>query len=125
MSNQILYTLAFVTANGTLLAQEQQVTINRTTNSQPVSTVANGYSGESPGAAMVEIDVENAVPAAGFEFNAGQAMLALAVTQVYVLGPGGQTYKGSVQIYADTFQHGVDAQAKYSFKCRGAMVDWS
>ena len=125
MANQIQYTLAFVTADGTLLTQEQDVKVDRTTNSQAVSTVALGYAGESPGAPMVEIDVTNAVPAGGFEFQAGVKMTGLISTQVYVLGPGGQTHKSQGQIYADSFSHGVNKAAAYSFRMRAPMVDWS
>ena len=52
-----LYTLLYVGVNGTLLAEEQEIDISRTTNSQAVATVAKGYAGESPGAAMIEFVV--------------------------------------------------------------------
>lgn len=125
MTAQIQYTLAFVTLSGTLLAQEQDVTVRRATNSQAVSTVPLGYAGESPGAAMVDIDVQNAVPATGFEFNAGQNMISLTPSKVFIIGPNNQQLKCTVQIIQDTFRHGVNNPAVYSFSCRGAFKDWS
>ena len=123
-SNLQQFSLLFVTVDGPLLAQEQDVTITRNTNAQPVSTVPLGYAGDSPGAAMVEIDVKNAIPAAGFEFNAGQIMLSLSPADVYLIGPAGQQLKSTVNIYQDTTMHGVNKAAEYSFRCRGPMVDW-
>jgi hypothetical protein len=126
MSNQQIYTLAFVTVNGPLLVQQQHVSVRRKTNSQDVATVALGYAGESPGAPMVTIDVTNAVPTVGFEFNAGGQMLSLTPGQVYiVLGSGKIQLKTTVQIIEDSFEHGVNKQATYSFSARGAFQDWS
>jgi hypothetical protein len=125
--SDITYTLAFVTINGTLMAQEQDVTVTRTTNSQAVSTVGLGYAGESPGAAMCTIDVENAVPQAGFEYDAGQSMLSLTPVKLFVLGPGGvppQQLKFTGQIIQDTFGHGVNKAATYRFSARGSFVTW-
>jgi hypothetical protein len=120
-SNIQSYALLFVTADGPLLAQEQHVTVTRSTNSQPVRTVALGYAGESPGAAMLEFDVTSAVPAAGQEFDAGNKMLTLTPTQLFLVGPAGKELKGVVMIYSDVLAHGVDKQVEYSFKARGAF----
>lgn len=122
--NLIQYSLAFATVNGLLLAQEQDVSVDRDTNGVPVSTVVNGYSGDSPGAGMVDITVESAVPAANFEFNAGPLMVSLTPAKVFILGPGGKQLKCTVQIYKDQFGHGVNKASKYTFKCRAALVDW-
>lgn len=123
--NLSVYTLLFVTANGQLLAEEQNVTIDRTTNSQAVNTVPGSYSGESPGAGMTEVSVTNAVPAAGIEFDAGPSMAALLPAQLYVLGAGGKTYKGDCFIISDSIRHGVNQAAEYSFRARGKMALWS
>jgi hypothetical protein len=124
-SNLQAYTLLFETANGALLAQEQSITIDRTTNSQPVNTVPGGYSGESPGAAMMEVTVMNAVPAGGFEFDAGSTMAALIPTSLYTLGPGGKQLKGECFIHADSIRHGVNQVAEYTFRARGKFALWS
>jgi hypothetical protein len=123
--SDVQYSLLFETINGTLLAQEQDITVRRTTNSQAVNTVPIGYAGESPGAAMCELDVQNAVPAAGFEYNAGQNMISLTPVKAFTLGPGGQQLKFTGQIISDTLRHGVNNPVTYSFSARGAFVDWS
>ena len=119
--NVQLYALLFVGIEGTLLAEEQQVDLTRTTNSQPISTVAKGYAGESPGAAMLELDVTNAIPQAGFEFDMGSKMAGLIPVNFQVRGPGGKTNFGTGFVYQDSITHGVNQEAKYSFRLRAAL----
>lgn len=124
MSEFQLYALAYVLVEGALLAQEGHVTVNRSTNSQPVNTVAGGYVGESPGASMVEIDVKNAIPAADFEMNPGKFMKSLKECEIGVLGPGGKQLTARGFIISDTFEHSVGGESSLSFKFRGKFKDW-
>ncbi len=121
-SNVQLYTLLFFVGDGTLLSEEQDLSIARATNSQPVSTVAKGYSGESPGAGMVELDVTNAIPANGFEFDMGKKMAGLIPLDVQVLGPGGTSMRGKAFVVADTIRHGVNKEATYEFRARMSLA---
>lgn len=123
--NLLLYTVLYTVIDGTLLAEEQTVSISRTTNAQLIHTVAKGMSGVSPGSPIIEWDVESAVPSGGFEFDAGKKMLGLIPTQVYVLGPGGMALKGQAFIISDTITHAVDSPSKYTFKAVGPMSLWS
>ena len=115
--NDQLYSLLFITTDGTLLAEEQQIDIKRTSNSQRVMTVAKGFAGLSPGAPLVEISVTNAMPSAGFEFDMGKKILGLIPVDVQVLGPGGTALKGKAFVESDTIRHGVNQAASYSFEC--------
>lgn len=124
MANNQAYTLLFVTAGGALLAQEQSVQVDRATNSQAVNTVANGYSGESPGAAMCEITVESAVPSGGMEFDAGKVMASLTSTPVFVIGAAGKQLKGNVQIISDSMKHSVNSATQYTFRARAPLAQW-
>ncbi len=108
----------FAVVNGSLFVEEIEIDVTRTTNSQPVATVAKGYAGESPGAGMTEIDVQNAIPSGGFEFDAGPNMASLIPVDVQVLGPGGTALKGKAFIISDSIRHGVNQEARYSFRCR-------
>lgn len=123
--NLIQYALIFPTMDGSLLVEEESVSIDRTTNSQPISTVAKGYSGESPGAGMCEFTVDSAVPASGFEFDMGKKMATLSTGHLYLIGPGGQQLKGEVFVFADSLKHGVNQKASYSFRARGPFTLWS
>lgn len=121
-SNVQLYALLFVVPNGTLLAEEQSIDVSRTSNSQAVATVAKGYAGESPGAAMIEVDVQSAIPSGGFEFDMGSKIAGLIPIDVQVLGPGGKSTNGKMFVVSDSIRHGVNQEAKYSFKARGALA---
>lgn len=122
--NLALYAPLYVTVNGTLLLQELSFVMNRTTNSQPVATVALGYAGESPGAAMADIDVDNAVPAAGIEFDAGNFMAALIPVEVACIGPGGKQCAVKGFIIKDTIKHSVNNPSQYTFTLRAAMAQF-
>lgn len=115
MANQQLYTLLFAVTNGNLLAEEQQVDITRTSGAQRVMTVAKGFAGLSPGAALCEIDVKNAIPAGGFEVDFGTAIAGLVPVDVQVIGPGGKSLKHKAFIERDSIRHGVNQEASYDF----------
>jgi len=125
MSAQIQYVLALSTVDGAIQLQVHNIRVGRSTGSQAVKTLGLGYAGESPGAAMVEISVDAAVPAGGFEFQAGAKMQSLIQTALYVLGPAVQTLKAQGQITSDEFKQAVDSPAVYTFSLRGPFVDWA
>lgn len=110
-----IYTLLFFVADGTLLAEETQIDLRRTAGAQRVMTVAKGFAGLSPGSALLEFDVTNAIPSGGFEFDMGQKIAGLITVDVQVLGPGGTSTKGKAFIEHDTIRHGVNQEATYMF----------
>jgi len=124
MSEFQLYAQAAVLVDGLFLTQESSVTVARATNSQAVNTVALGYAGESPGAAMVEITVRNAVPSADFELNPGKFMKKMQEVELGILGPGGKQLTARGFIISDNFQHAVNSESSLEFSFRGKMKDW-
>lgn len=123
MSNPQVYTLAYVTAESALLTEEASVQVNRASNSQAVNTTAKGYAGESPGAPTVEIQVTNAVPAAGFEFDAGKYINGLIPAEIGVVAAGKQM-KAVGFIISDSFKHSVNSESQYDFTFRGSFKEW-
>ena len=123
-----LYSMVEVYLNGAKLAEEAQVSISRRTNAQPVNTVAKGYAGESPGAAIMEIKITEAVPAAAFEVNPGQFMglvSASAITPVELtLFCAGKTLTTKGFIYEDSLSHAVNSEAKIEMSARTEPADW-
>jgi uncharacterized membrane protein YcgQ (UPF0703/DUF1980 family) len=118
-----LYSLIYVLADSALLSEEASVTMSRSTGSSEVKTVAKGYAGESPGAAMVELDVTNMVPAAGIEFDAGKYMSTMTPIEMGLLAFGKQlTFKGF--IISDSIKHSVGSESSYDFKVRGGFTSW-
>lgn len=121
MSNLQLYTILLSVVNGVLLAEEQEIDFSRTANSQAVDTVAKGYAGESPGSPMLEVDIHGAMPSGGFEFDAGPYIQSLTTVAIQVIGPGGKVMKGDAFIISDNGRHGVNQQARYSFRIRAPL----
>lgn len=118
-----LYTLIYALADSSLLSEEASVQLSRETGSTPAKTVAKGYAGETPGAAMCELDVSNMVPAAGIEFNAGKYMGTMTPIEMGLLSHGQQlTFKGF--IIGDSIKHSAGGDAGYDFKVRGGFADW-
>lgn len=118
-----LYTLIYCLAESSLLSEEASVSLDRSTNSSAANTVAKGYAGETPGAAMCQLQVGNMVPAAGIEFNAGKYMGKMIPVEMGLLSHGQQLqFKGF--IIGDSIKHSVNGDAGYDFTVRGAFADW-
>lgn len=118
-----LYTIGEIHVNSQKLAEEAQMQVSRKTNSQIVATVAKGYAGESPGAAMTEIDITNAVPALAFELDPGDFMDGLKVVQ-FTFFVAGKTLVFKGFIIEDNFSHAVNTESKLTFKARGEFALW-
>jgi hypothetical protein len=121
VANLGLYSILVAVVNGTLLAQEQEVDFTRTSNSIAIDTVILGYAGESPGSPMLEVDIQNALPQGGFEFDAGPYIASLTPVAIQVIGPGGKVMKGDAFIISDQGRHGVNQAARYSFRMRAPL----
>lgn len=123
MANLQQYTKAVIYINDSVLSEEASVTVKRSSGSQPVKTVAKGYSGESPGSPMTEISVSNAVPASDFELDPGLFINLVDVVKITIFAAGRtMTVKGS--IIDDNFSHAVDSEAKLEFNFRGGVAYW-
>lgn len=123
MADLQLYTKATVYINSGLLSQESSVSIDRNSGSSPVDTVANGYSGESPGSPKLEISIDNAVPSADFELNPGSFMKLLTPVEISIFAAG-RTLTTTGFVYADNFTHAVNTPAKITMKLRAKFTDW-
>ncbi len=120
-SNLQLYTVAYIYINGSLLSEEASLTVDRVTNSQEVLTVAKGYAGESPGAAMTSITVDNAVPSGDFEFNPDSFMGAMQPVEIVVFAANKKlNFNGF--IISDNFSHAVNSASKLTFAARGSFA---
>lgn len=123
-TNLQLYSNARIFVNGSELTEAADVQVSRATNSQQIVTIAKGYAGESPGAPMTEITVNNAVPAADFEMNPGKFMGEMKIVEFTVFaGNATLTFKGF--IISDNFQYAANSQSQLSFTARGSFSDWS
>lgn len=119
-----LYTNILVLIDGTLLTEENRVTINRSANSIAQNTVAKGYAGESPGAGMVTITVDNCVPSKDFELDPGKYIFKNRKCQITLIAASRQLTTPGF-IISDTLEHGVNAESKLEFQFRGSPAEWT
>jgi hypothetical protein len=119
-----LYTAAFVYIDGVLQAEESDVKITRRTNSNPSNSVAKGYSGESPGAGMLEISITSNCPAAGLEFDPGRYMFPVPREIELSIYAHDKVLVTKGFLVDDDFGHGVSSEAKLSFNFRGQPAQW-
>ena len=123
-----LYSQIEIFVNGSKLAEEAQISIERNTNAQVVNTVAKGFAGMAPGAAIMTIRVTNAVPSAGFEMNPGNFMGmssggALGVVELTFFAAS-QTLTTKGFITTDSLSHSVGAESKIEFTAMCEPADW-
>lgn len=119
-----LYTLFTCYFNGSLLAEEGQVSVDVDSKAQEVNTVAKGFAGLSPGAAKVTIQIDSAIPAAGFELNPGRFVRTLQPGEMTIFGANVQlTVKGFITKYS--VSHSVNNESKLSLTFEAEPGDFS
>lgn len=118
-----LYSNCLIYVDGTLLAEAQQVSVDRETNAQNLLTIAKGFAGMSPGAPLCMISFDNAVPSAAFEMNPGPFMRNLTVKEI-TLFAGGATLSTKGFFVSDNFQYAVNSESKLSAKVVAEFADW-
>jgi hypothetical protein len=108
------YSNALVMLNGSLLTEENSVSVDKKSGLNPVHTTANGFSGMSQGAPEMTVRVDNAVPAADFEYLPDEAVLEGQVVEITIFMAGKQTTaKGFITDVS--YSHAVNSEAKMSF----------
>lgn len=121
-----LQTYSIVTTywNGSLLSEETTVSIDRDTRAQEIVTVSKGFSGLSPGAPIMQVSIDSAVPAADFELNPGPYMKALAVGE-FTAFAAGRTLTAKGFIIKDNTSHSANAESKISYSFILEFADWT
>lgn len=113
------YTNAYVIINGQILTQETSVTLEKKSNSRPITTLHNGFAGFGKGAGVIEITVDNAIPTADIEFQVDFFIKEGDSIEVgVVLGSRQTIAKGFIT--DATYSHSTNDHAKLSFRatCR-------
>lgn len=123
-----LYSQCEVFLNGSKLAEEAQVSIERNTSAQVVNTVAKGFAGVSQGAQAMHVKITNAVPAVAFEINPGTFMGMISGGSMQVveltLFAAGQTLTAKGFVMNDSFSHAVNTESKLDFALICEPADW-
>lgn len=116
-----LYATASIYVNGSLLAEETSINITRDAHSESIHTVGAGYAGEMYGSPTVEVMVDSAVPAAGFEMDPGKFMGAMQEITFSVFA-NSTILSFTGFIVSDNFAHAVNSASKLSFKAKGSII---
>lgn len=127
MSADVSYSLVTVYINSRLLAQELSVTIRRDTKAIEVETCALGLAGYSPGAARMMIDVESAVPEAGFEFDPGDYWTDNGTPRPLKLQffAAGKALETTGWAQNDDLTHGVNARSAQKISFVAQYSQWT
>jgi hypothetical protein len=121
MSNPQLYSMLYCTIDGKLLTEAASIQLTRTSGANPVFTLHKKFAGVTPGASMCTIQVENAIPAAGLEYDPGEAIAKNKIVEIGIVGPGGKSAVSQGFIASDSYSVGVNAEAKMSFSYSGSF----
>jgi hypothetical protein len=120
-----LYSLIYVAADGALLTEEANCTLKRASNAKVIETVAKGFAGLSPGAAVCHGTVSNVIPAlSGLEYDAGPKIIALTVVNLKFVRADGKGCAFQAFILDDDVAGGVGAASKYDFSFMGRFPQW-
>ena len=118
-----LYSKIKVYINGSLLTEEAEVKLTRNSALLPVNTVNKGWAGFAVGAPSIEIEVTNAVPDAGFEYNSGPDQIGANFVQI-CLQAAGKSLVSNGGIMGDDLSHAVNSESKMSLRFHGEWADF-
>lgn len=122
MSTQ-LYSNVEVYFNGSKLAEAASVKLSRDSKASVVETISRGFAGMTPGAKMVSITVENAVPGADFELDPSRFIGDLAVGEL-TLFCANRTLTSKGFIVSDSLSYSTNSSSSLSFEFAGEFARW-
>lgn len=115
------YAIGLVYVNGSLLAEESQMSISRSSSSSPVMTLHAGYAGSHPGAEILDIQVTSNFPSTYLEFDPGQFIYGARSVEFDCV-MGGQVMSFFGQVISDNFSHAVNSNSQIQFTARGRFT---
>lgn len=125
MATTNLQQYAFFTSyiDGALLSEATSVSIARDSKASQVDTITKGFSGMSPGAAMMSVSLECAIPTAGIEYNPGKVIKGVTVVDITIAGAG-KTLSTKGFITKDDISYSVNGEAKIKIEAVCEYADW-
>jgi hypothetical protein len=122
MSTQI-YTLVEPYLDGAKLTEATTVKIDVTSKAQIQETIARGFAGVSPGAKMITVTIDSAVPSADFEYDPTTDLSELRVKELTLFAAGRSlSSKGFVIDYS--LQGSVNSPSSLSLTFIGEFAKW-
>jgi hypothetical protein len=124
MSALQIYERGALFADGQLLVECQSITVNLDPKLNEINTMQKGFAGVSPGSEMCTIDVAEALPRIGFDYDAISAMQGIDIVEM-VLFAGAKKLKFKGFINKVGLNLGADRAAEFSFGLIAAPVETS
>ena len=138
MAQLQIYSKGYVYLNGNLFVENASVKMARNAGLLPVKTTYKGFAGVVQGSPMITIDIEEAVPVAGFELNSqvgqfeggasqggGSAVPNSAPSIVNLrLVCAGQSLSSDGFIMTDDISYAENGETKLNFHFEGEWSDW-
>jgi hypothetical protein len=123
MSESKLYSNILVHREGSLLTEENQVRISRDFANKEIVTVARGFAGIVKGAAITRVNIQNAVPAKGVEYDPGPDG-ASATPKTYTFIRGNQQLTGKFIVMNDESSHQANGESTLNYDLVGPPTQW-
>lgn len=124
MSSLQLYERGALFADGALLVECQTITVNHDPKLNVINTMQKGFAGVSPGSEESTIDVAEALPRAGVDYDAISAMQGVEIVEM-VLFAGAKKLKYKGFITKVGMSLGADRAAEFSFSLIASPVESS
>ena len=118
------YANIIVAREGTQITEETSIRVSRDFANKPVKTVARGFAGTVKGGPMMRVQIRNAVPAAGVEYDPGPDG-ASATPRTWTFIRGGQHLTAAMVVETDDTEHSVDNETVLNFDLVGPMQQWA
>ena len=124
MSALQIYDRGAVFFGNQLLVEVQSVSVDVDPALNEINTMQKGFAGMSPGSEKVRIDISEALPRAGVDYDALANIQGIDVVD-FVLFVGAKKFKTKGFITNLKMNLGVDRAAEYSFSFIGSPLEQS
>lgn len=117
------YSDALVKIEGQLLTESSSVSVEKKSGLSPVYTTVGGFSGMAPGSPVMEVSIENAVPAVDFEMDFDSMIATRKIVTVQIIMANKITeFKAFVT--DATYSHSVNEAGKLHLKLMGRLASF-
>ena len=117
------YSNLLVYRQGTLLTEENKITISRDFANEGVITTAKGWAGTAKGAPTTKVEINSWVPAVGVEYDPGpDGVSARPINWTFIRGAQQMTV--ALVVKNDSTDHAAGSTAGIAFSLEGGLSEW-
>ncbi len=123
MAETKTYSNLLVFRQGSLLTEENKITITRDFANEGVTTTARGWAGTAKGAPTTKVEINNWVPAKGVEYDPGPDGESSELID-WTFIRGAQQMTVALVVKNDGTDHAAGSAAGLSFSLEGGPSRW-